>query len=227
METFSALLAICAGNSPVPGEFPTQRPVTRSFDVFFDLCLNKRLRKQSRGWWFETLSCRLWRHRNVFLLRSRGHSHLSVFQSPIPHIQPVCLLPWCGNHCSYPLSTNPLVESTLPYYQFDSYEQTSVIFQSKCKYFHSKRCIWTFERVVCKILVISFRPQCIQIIVISLASVFRAPNGSYCYILIRILWKFEATCIAMLWFTLTGPNFRLVHLCALCRPQSSRHFYFI
>ena len=37
METFSALLAICAGNSPVPGEFPAQRPVTRSFDVFFDL----------------------------------------------------------------------------------------------------------------------------------------------------------------------------------------------
>ena len=35
METFSALLAICAGNSPVPGEFPAQRPVTRSFDVFF------------------------------------------------------------------------------------------------------------------------------------------------------------------------------------------------
>ena len=37
MDTFSALLAICAGNSPVPGEFPTQRPGTRSFDVFFDL----------------------------------------------------------------------------------------------------------------------------------------------------------------------------------------------
>ena len=33
MEKFSALLAICAGNSPVPGEFPTQRPVTRSFDA--------------------------------------------------------------------------------------------------------------------------------------------------------------------------------------------------
>ena len=46
-EHFSALLAICAGNSPVPGEFPTQRPVTRSFDVFFDLRLNKRLSKQS------------------------------------------------------------------------------------------------------------------------------------------------------------------------------------
>ena len=64
IETFSALLAICAGNSPVPGEFPAQRPVTRSFDVFFDLCLNKRLSKQSWGWWFETLSCPLWRHRN-------------------------------------------------------------------------------------------------------------------------------------------------------------------
>ena len=37
METFSALLAICSGNSPVPGEFPSQRPVTRSFNVFFDL----------------------------------------------------------------------------------------------------------------------------------------------------------------------------------------------
>ena len=65
METFSALLAICAGNLPVPGEFPEQRPVTRSFDVFFDLRLNKLLSKQSWGWWFETLSNSLWRHRNV------------------------------------------------------------------------------------------------------------------------------------------------------------------
>ena len=54
METFSALLAICAGNSPVTGEFPAQRPVTRSFDFFFDLCLDKRLSKQWWGWWFET-----------------------------------------------------------------------------------------------------------------------------------------------------------------------------
>ena len=65
METFSALLAICAGNSPVPGEFPTQRPVTRSFDVFFDLHLNKRLSKQSWGWWFETPTRSLWRQCNV------------------------------------------------------------------------------------------------------------------------------------------------------------------
>ena len=64
METFSALLAICAGNSPVPGIFPTQRPVTRSFDVFFDLRLNKRLSKTSWGWCFETLSRPLWRQCN-------------------------------------------------------------------------------------------------------------------------------------------------------------------
>ena len=48
METFSALLAICAGNSPVTGEFPAQRLVTRSFDVFFDLRLVKRLSKRAR-----------------------------------------------------------------------------------------------------------------------------------------------------------------------------------
>ena len=67
METFSAQLAICAGNSPVPGEFPAQRPVTRSFDVFFDSRLNKRLSKQPWGWWFETPAWSLWRHRNGYL----------------------------------------------------------------------------------------------------------------------------------------------------------------
>ena len=65
IETFSALLAICAGNSPVPGEFPAQRPLMRSFDVFFDLRLNKRLSKQSWGWWFKSLLRLLWRHSNV------------------------------------------------------------------------------------------------------------------------------------------------------------------
>ena len=47
METFSALLALCAGNSPVSGEFPAQRPVTRGFDVFFDLSLIKRLNSEA------------------------------------------------------------------------------------------------------------------------------------------------------------------------------------
>ena len=64
METISAVLALCAGNSPVTSEFPSQRPVTRSFDVFFDLCLNKRLSKQSWGLWCEMPWRSLWRHRN-------------------------------------------------------------------------------------------------------------------------------------------------------------------
>ena len=57
MATFSALLAMCAGNSPITREFTAQR---RSFDVFFDL----RLSKQSWGWWFGTASRPLWRHSN-------------------------------------------------------------------------------------------------------------------------------------------------------------------
>ena len=97
METFSALLALCAGNSPVTGELPTQRPVTRSFDVFFDLRLNKRLSKQSRGWWFETQSRPLWHslnvitvlfcfvlvwlYENVIVIKRRVHSTLSAKQN--------------------------------------------------------------------------------------------------------------------------------------------------
>ena len=84
METFSALLAICAGNWPVTGEFPTQRPLTRSFDVFFDLRLNKRSSKRAWGWWFETLSRPLWRHCNVameFRLSCTKPSKSTTFDS--------------------------------------------------------------------------------------------------------------------------------------------------
>ena len=69
----SALLALCAGNSPVTGEFPSPRPVTGSFDIFFDLRLNKRLRKQSWGWWFETTSRLIWRHRYDVCLYQQNH----------------------------------------------------------------------------------------------------------------------------------------------------------
>ena len=80
METFSALLAIYAGNSLVPGEFPAQRPVTRSFDVFFDLRLNKRISKQSWGWWFETLSRPSWRHRNEVICQKQSHQGWAIFE---------------------------------------------------------------------------------------------------------------------------------------------------
>ena len=64
METLSASLALCAGNSPVTGEFPSQRPVPRSFDALFDLRLDKWLSEQSRRRWFRTPSRSLWCHCN-------------------------------------------------------------------------------------------------------------------------------------------------------------------
>ena len=83
MKTFSALLAICAGNSPVPGEFPTQRPVTRSFDAYFDLRPNKRLSKQWWGWWFETQSGPFWRHCNNFDQWRQCDMHIAQWISAI------------------------------------------------------------------------------------------------------------------------------------------------
>ena len=86
MEMFSALLALCAGNSPVTGEFPAQRPVTRSFDVFFDLRLNKRFSKQSRGRWFETPSRSLWRQCNVIQQCGNGKQrHHGVTLELVPY----------------------------------------------------------------------------------------------------------------------------------------------
>ena len=88
----SALLALCAGNSPVTVEFPAQRPVTRSFGVFFDLRLNKRLSKQdlrlnkrlskqSWGWWFETPSHSLWRHCNETVRTPKCNSNALMWDT--------------------------------------------------------------------------------------------------------------------------------------------------
>ena len=80
MEIFSALLAICAENSPLISEFPTKMPVTRSFNVFFDLHLKKRFSKQSWGWWFEMPSCPLWRHSN----EHRNSSFVRAIHQTVP-----------------------------------------------------------------------------------------------------------------------------------------------
>ena len=80
METFSALMAFCAGHSPVTGEFPSQRPVTRSFDAFFDLCRTIRLSKQLGGLWFEAASHSFWRHCNITCV----HHQASTFNKKIP-----------------------------------------------------------------------------------------------------------------------------------------------
>ena len=78
METFSAILVLFEGNSPVTGEFPSQRPVTRSFDVSFELRLNNRSGKPSRRRWFKRPSRPLWRHRNVIWI------HFSLMRVSIP-----------------------------------------------------------------------------------------------------------------------------------------------
>ena len=78
MKTFSAWLSLCAGNSPVNDGFPSQRTATRSFDVFFDLWLIKRLSKQSRRRWFETPSSLSWRHYSARLQGTRyQNSHIT------------------------------------------------------------------------------------------------------------------------------------------------------
>ena len=89
---FRATGPLC-GEFTGPGKFPTQRPVTRSFDVYFDLRLNKRLSKQPWGWWFETLSWSLWRHRNGKwnLLQWR---HVNVMASQITGRSTVCPTDW-------------------------------------------------------------------------------------------------------------------------------------
>ena len=85
MQTFAALLALCAGNSLVTGEFPAQRPVTRGFDVFFDLRLNKQPSKQSICRWFETSSRSLLRYGDI--------SQYFEYKTDIPHysVQPQLL----------------------------------------------------------------------------------------------------------------------------------------
>ena len=92
---------------PLCGEFtghrwiPLTRPVTRSFDNFFDLCLNKRLSKQSWGWWFETPLRSLWRHCNAYItdipyLTDKGELP-NVFSGGIKLLNYVLSLQWRHN----------------------------------------------------------------------------------------------------------------------------------
>ena len=81
METFSALLAICAGNSPVPGEFPAQRPVTRSL-IFSLICvwINGWVNNREAG----------------DLRRYRAHYDVNVMESVISeHMLPIKFTSTC------------------------------------------------------------------------------------------------------------------------------------
>ena len=92
METFSAVLALCEGNPPVTGGFPSQRPVTLSFDVFLHLRLNKRLNEQSRRHWFETPSRLLWRHWHRLV-----NTEVTLYEVVLEHSLNMCDIHIC-NH---------------------------------------------------------------------------------------------------------------------------------
>ena len=113
METFSASLAICAGNSPVSGEFPAQRPVTRSFDVLFDLRLNKPLSKQWWGWWFETLSRPSWRHCNAY--RNRGQNGLSMVLDNHNNTQQIASYAHDSHIVHFPAQFSIVIQFYFPY----------------------------------------------------------------------------------------------------------------
>ena len=128
METFSALLAFRAVNSPVTGEFPAQRPVTRCFDVYFDLCMNKRLSKQWWGWWFETPSRSLWRDVIAMALSGdlgkRGRLQERGFSSYFKFYGKLVLLHFKVSYCCKILHL-PRQTSVVPYAQFHTSDFTT------------------------------------------------------------------------------------------------------
>ena len=85
-ETFSMLPTLCAGNSLVTVEFPSQRPVKWSFNVFFDLHLNKRLSKQLRRQWFGMPWYSLWRHCIFFIVLYWKEKYEDHFYTMYPWI---------------------------------------------------------------------------------------------------------------------------------------------
>ena len=91
---FPRYWTLCEEFISVTSEFPAQRPVTRSFDVFFDLRLNKRLSKQSRCWWFEMPLRPLWRHCNELHSSGLFHWHLGnrvIAALPVTQHWKICI----------------------------------------------------------------------------------------------------------------------------------------
>ena len=69
---------------PLCGEFPSQRPTTWSFDDFFNLHLNEWLSKQSWRRWFETSSCSLWCHYNIYIVITCLNLHEILIWNSLP-----------------------------------------------------------------------------------------------------------------------------------------------
>ena len=90
------------GNSPLTDEFPSQRPMTRSFDVFFNLRLNKRLCKQSRRRWFETPTRSLWRHYD----EKKHHNLMTTHHNDVAWTLMCLISPVTQLDCLFRLTTN-------------------------------------------------------------------------------------------------------------------------
>ena len=147
METFPALLTIWAGNSPVPGELPAQRPVTRSFDIFFDLRPNKRLSKQWWSWWFETPSRPLWRQCNWCPNRRslrRWRRAIGGWQRH-RHCPQNNLFNEAESSIQYRLQVRrPSSELVLAYYTFHHWENIWVKFDTRYVDCHRLKWIWAY-----------------------------------------------------------------------------------
>ena len=136
METFSALLAPIQGNPPVTGGFPSQWPVTWSFDFFY-LHPNKQLGKQSSRRWFETPSRSLWSHSNVL-------SETVILFTSRPH--GACVHWRIGSSLAQVIAWHlrgfkSSIEIMMTYHELDAQEQTSLTFEFKWKFFKQN----TFE----------------------------------------------------------------------------------
>ena len=113
MEAFSALLVNVRGIHRLPVNSPHKGQWRGASMFFFDLCLNKRLSKQSWGWWFETLSCTLWRHRNDWY----HMNYLSVCISFTPQLNYILYFPsmFCFTFSTHLLSFCALMTSLFLY----------------------------------------------------------------------------------------------------------------
>ena len=122
MESFSTSLALCVGSSPVTGEFPSQGPVTWSFDVLFGLCVNKRLNKQSWSWWLVT---------PLRSLLCHGNELWTALPAYAPRWRLIAF------SCAHPFSTCPFSlcinseKLRIPLYNMDTTNVLSILF-SEC-----------------------------------------------------------------------------------------------
>ena len=105
-QNIFCVTGLCVGNSPVTSEFPSQRPVTWSFDVFCDLHLNKQLSEQSKCCWLEMPSCSLWCHCNVCVQACHLRGYRDIY-ARVPKIFQF-IQPFSRTYTSYIMQFWPL-----------------------------------------------------------------------------------------------------------------------